>query len=138
MVEIAISKEPGFEVSQAEFNRPDISYTVETLRALKKEYPKTQFFLIIGDDTLAEIPRWREPEEIRRLAQILAAPREGGRIQTPSEKGITRIEMPVCPFSSSEIREKISQGKPVTEMLPPGVENYIRKMKLYPKSPSKA
>ena len=131
MVEMAISNEPDFEVSDIEFNRPEISYTVETLRDLKKRHPKDEFFLITGSDTAAEIPGWREPEEIFRMASILVARRPGFEAGAAA-KEIQWIDMPECPVSSSAIRERLAAGKPAGEtMLPPAVEAYIHKMKLY-------
>ena len=155
MVELAIKGEPAFEISDVELNRPDVSYTVDTLRALKMKYPQAGLFLIVGSDTLAEIPHWREPEEIARLATILVARRFSphpvplplrGRGEAARRASLARgrgegtdvhwIEMPGCPISSSAIREAIRQGRPLEKgVLPQDVEDYIRKMKLYEKEP---
>jgi nicotinate-nucleotide adenylyltransferase len=131
MVEMAIQDEPRFEISDVEFNRPGTSYTVDTLREFKKKYPHDELYLILGEDSAADIPQWREPEEIGRLARLAAARRPGYLL--PSEiPGLLRIEMPECPVSSSSIREQLSrQGNAGTAVLPEKVETYIRKMKLY-------
>ncbi|HXV28613.1 MAG TPA: nicotinate-nucleotide adenylyltransferase [bacterium] len=134
MVELAIAGEPAFEISPMELNRPDISYTVDTLRALKKKNPAAELYLILGEDALAEMEDWREPDEIRRLATLLVARREGKNLPFgPSEKKVW-LNMPVCPYSSSEIRRLIQDSKPVSSMLPAGVGDYIREMKLYQKT----
>ena len=136
MVELAIRKEPDFEISHAELDRPDISYTVDTLRALQKKYPGAELFLILGVDALKQFPGWHEPEEIRRLAVFLVAPRDSGEKRSPEkgsllERDVKWIDMPICPLSSSKIRQEIREGKAVGDALPEGVEAYIRRMKLY-------
>lgn len=131
MVELAIREEPDFEISHAELDRPDISYTVDTLRALQKKYPKAELYLILGTDALRQFPTWHEPDEIRRLAGFLVAHREPEEALGTSEKGLKWIDMPVCPLSSSKIRQEIREGKSPGDALPEGVEDYIRRMKLY-------
>jgi len=131
MVEIAILGEQGFEISKVELDRPDISYTVDTLRLLKEQYPKAPFYLIMGTDTLKEISNWHKPDEIRKLATFLVASRQDQKEKGISRKGVVWIDMPVCPYSSSAIRELLHQGISPGAMLPPGVEDYIRSMKLY-------
>ncbi len=143
MVEIAIRNEPNFEISDVEFNRPEVSYTVETLRDLKKKYPDDELFLIVGADSLAEMHKWREPDEIQRLAGVLVARRSGVDIaaasQIPSQGGVEWpvqwIEMKDCPLSSSQIREMFFRAEALSgDILPEGVEDYILKMKLYEKA----
>ena len=132
MVEMAVGGEPGFEISDLELNRPDVSYTVDTLRALKKKYPGDDLFLIFGADTLAEVSGWREPAEIRRLAGFLAASRPAFGLPAALPGEVSWIDMPACPISSSAIREAVWQGRPLgKDFLPPAVEGYIRRMKLY-------
>ncbi|MBI3313133.1 MAG: nicotinate-nucleotide adenylyltransferase [Candidatus Omnitrophica bacterium] len=131
MVELAIQKEPGFEISDLELNRPDISYTVDTLRDLEKKYPRSEFYLIVGSDTLAEIPGWHEGEEIMKKIHFLAARREAGKkIDIPPDK-IAWIDMPVCEISSSTIRSCLEKGQQTSQWLPPSVEAYILENKLY-------
>lgn len=131
MVEMAIQDEPRFEISDAELNRPDISYTSDTLRELKKKYPQDELFLILGADSVAGMASWREPEEIRKMATLVAARRPGydAGVETA---GIRWINMPEIPVSSSEIRARLARNQsPGAEVLPERVETYIRKMKLY-------
>ena len=130
MTEMAILDESDFEISDIEFIRPEISYTVDTLRQFKKLYPDDDFFLILGADALAGMASWKEPGEIVKMAQLLAAKRAGTSAQ--EIKDVSWIDMPECPVSSSEIRESFKRGKEIGEIdLPAKVEQYIRKMKLY-------
>ena len=138
MVELALRDEPCFEISDVELSRPDVSYTVDTLRALKKKYPEGQLFFIMGSDTLAEIPFWREPEEIRKRVLFLVAERKGALPPPPWASSEVRwIRMPEIPIASSEIRKQIREGKTLgPDVLPPAVEQYISRMKLYRKGRS--
>ena len=130
MVKLAIHGEDGFEVSDVEWNRPEISYTVQTLRQLKEEYPKDKLFFILGGDSLAALPAWREPDEILRLAHILVAPRSGQDPVLP--KGAGLIQMPQVPMASTEIRRLLKEKKPVPAgFLPPAISDYIAQKKLY-------
>jgi nicotinate-nucleotide adenylyltransferase len=131
MVEIALRPHLDFEVSDIEFSRAEVSYTVDTLRALKKKYPQDEFFLILGADTLAEIPHWRETDQIQKLARLLVAPRTHFEAESISSD-VSWIPMPECPISSSEIRDQMAQRQLKDKTcLPEGVENYIHSMKLY-------
>ena len=131
MVEIALRPHLNFEVSDIEFSRAEVSYTVDTLKALKKKYPQDEFFLILGADSLAEISHWREADQIQKLARLLVAPRTHFEAKNASPN-VSWIPMPECPISSSEIRSQIAQGQFKDKAsLPEGVENYIHRMKLY-------
>jgi nicotinate-nucleotide adenylyltransferase len=132
MVELALRDEPSFEVSDIELNRPSISYTVDTLRELKKRHPEDEFFLILGEDAFQDFSTWRDPAAIRDLARFLIAPRGAGRDTLPDPEA-QWIEMEECPISSSGIREKIRQHTPVSALVPAAAEAYIRRMKLYTK-----
>ncbi len=134
MVELAIAKEPDFEISPMELNRPDISYTVDTLRLLKEKKSEAKLYLILGEDSLAEIASWREPEEIYKRATLVVGHREGDYPPVKKDQKILWIDMPVCAYSSSEIRRLIREGKSVHSMVPYEVETYIHQMKLYQKA----
>jgi nicotinate-nucleotide adenylyltransferase len=132
MVELALKDQPGFEISNIEFDRPEISYTVDTLRALRKRGPHDEFFLIIGADAAADISSWKEAEEIPKLATLLAAGRPG--YECAKDQAVCPVAMPEMPLSSSAIREKLAGGHGLgSDFLPHEVEMYIRKMNLYSK-----
>ena len=133
MVELAVKNCQGFEVSDIEFKHPESPYTVDTLRALKKQYPKDRLYLIMGGDSAAEFSTWREPEAIEALATLAAAPREGN-LKTSERPGMLKIRMSPCLISASEIRRRIGRGeKNPAGMLPREIESYIEKMNLYRK-----
>lgn len=130
MVELAVSDEPEFEISDLEFNRPEISYTADTLRQLKKIYPDAELFLIVGADCLVAMPSsWKEPEEIVKLAQLAAAKRPGFKAE--DFKNVRWIDMPQSPLSSTAVRESLKRGENGNQFFPAKVAQYVRKMKLY-------
>ncbi len=130
MTELAVHGEPGFEVSGIEFSRPEISYTIDTLHAFQQQFPEDRLFLILGEDSLAEMPQWKEPEQIKKIAGLLVAKRPGASAVLPG--GARWIKMPECPFSSSAIREQIRNGEKIApEILPAQVEEYIHTKNLY-------
>src|SRR3989338_3229985 len=130
MAELAVQAEPGFEISDVEFSRPEISSTVDTLQAFKQQFPEDHFFLILGEDSLAEMSQWKEPGRIKKMADLLVAKRPGAAAVLPA--GARWIEMSECPISSSAIREQIRNGEKITlEILPARVEEYIHTKKLY-------
>ena len=132
MVRLAIQGDEGFEVSDLEWNRAEISYTVQTLRELKHQYPSDKLFFILGEDSLRALPEWREPEEIRRLAHILVAPRDGGRSFQGLPPGVFRLGMPQISIASSDIRRLLKEGKKIpAAWLAPAVQTYLEKKKLY-------
>lgn len=133
MVELALKNYPPFEISDIEINRPDISYTVDTLRDLRKQYPGDSFFLILGSDAAAEFLTWKQPEEILKMAQVLVALRPG--FSLPAQKNFHTIKMPPVPLSATEIRERLAAGQSAgDEAIPAEVEQYIRSRKLYKKA----
>lgn len=134
MVELALKGHPKFEVSDIEFNRPDISYTVETLRLLKQKHPMDELFLIVGADSAAGFSEWKEPQEIQKMAVVLAAARPGSSKAPCEAMDVHWLEMLEKDISSSAIRKTFAEGKALESgRLCGEVETYIRKMKLYQK-----
>ncbi len=133
MVELAIREEPAFEISNVELNRPDLSYTADTLRDLRAKYPKDELFLILGRDTFREVPKWRRPVEIRKIVHFIVAPRgEDADAPYPWHEGVSELQMKLHPASSSEIREVLGKGHALPpHWLPEAVLEYIQRMKLY-------
>ena len=133
MVELALKNQPDLEICNIEYDRPEVSYTVDTLRALRKKYPDDDFFLMVGADAALEISQWKEAEEIGRMATVLAANRPGYPMPQ-QKKNFRKIKMSETPLSSSDIRAKLEKGEALgPQVLPEDVETYIHKMNLYRK-----
>jgi len=142
MVGRAIADNPYFELSTLEVERPGPSYTVDTLTMLHKQLGgRTNLFFILGRDTLAELPLWKEPEKVVQLCRLVVPPRLGSRDLKHLEKAIPglldkviQLDMPVIGISSSEIRQRIAQGLPIRYFVSPKVEKYIAEQRIYPVS----
>jgi len=130
MVELALSDVPELEPADLEGGR-EVSYTVETLARVRERFPSPlELFLILGEDSLAELADWRDPEEIVRLARLAVYARPGWTtdgVQWP----FVLIEGPLIGLSSSEIRRRMAEGDPVQFFLPEAVREYAERHRLY-------
>jgi nicotinate-nucleotide adenylyltransferase len=134
MLRLAIVDNPAFEVSEVEIERGGPSYTVETLEELRRTRPAADLYFIVGEDALADLPNWREPERIVRLARLVVAAR---RVDAPAQakseyaEGAVRLMMPLLEISSTDIRRRVGAGRSIRYLVPPLVEAYIRRNNLY-------
>lgn len=143
MLELAIGGHPQFAISTLELDRGGVSFTVETLRALTAARPDDTFYFLMGGDSLADFPKWREPEEICRLAIPLVVRRTGSpepawdsfapwvTAQRLAEIQKLQIFMPIIELSSTEIRQRVRDKRTIRYRLPRSVEMYIRQQQLY-------
>lgn len=123
MVRLALEGEESLIASDYELHLPKPSYTWNTLQALSKDYPEREFVLMIGGDNWALFDRWYHAEDIKQNYQIVVYPRKG------AEGGIEGLEL--INISSTEIRQRIKEGKGIRRMVPKAVADYIRKEGLY-------
>lgn len=134
MVEAALAGQSRMEASRIELDRTGPSYTADTLEALADQFPDTALYLIIGHDSMVDLPRWRRPGRILELAHLLVVPRPGMHNDVPPELDghYTMLDFPQTPVSSTQIREAFQNGVAVTHLLPPAVEDIIRRRGIYP------
>ena len=141
MIRLAIAPNAFFRASTVDLERPGPSYTVDTLAALKRELgQEANLYFILGLDALAGLPTWKEPQKIVELCYLVAARRsEAMDVNMDSiERSIPSIssriiilDNPLIDISSSEIRQRVAEGKSIHEMVPDVVERYIRERGLY-------
>jgi nicotinate-nucleotide adenylyltransferase len=139
MVRRAIADNPYFKLSTLEVDRPGSSYTVDTLGVLQDQLASgASLFFIVGRDTLAELPLWKEPRKVIQLCRLVVPPRLGSRDLRHLEEAIPgllerviQLDMPVIGISSSEIRQRITRGLSVRYLVPPGVERYVTEQGIY-------
>ncbi len=141
MVRLAIAEKSGFELSTIEVERPGPSYTVDTLGVLRRQLgPEVNLFFLLGSDALADFPKWKEPNRIIEMCQLVAFDRPGFPLPPLNrfEKAVPGIsqrvvfaETPDVDVSATEIRTRIAQGLSVDGMVPPAVEQYIEENHLY-------
>jgi nicotinate-nucleotide adenylyltransferase len=147
MLELAVIGRPEFAVSTVELDRGGISYTADTLRALHEQQPGDQFYFLMGADSLADLPNWRDPAAICELATPLVVHRPGSAepdfdalrpfvsAERLAEIRAAQIEAPPTPISSSQIRELIASGGAWQSLLPAQVADYITRRRLYQSEP---
>jgi nicotinate-nucleotide adenylyltransferase len=137
MTVIATASNPRFSVSRMEVDRDGPTFTVETLRGLKAEFGDSELFFITGADAVREIVQWKQPQELFDLAQFIAATRPGYDIaafeaDAPTRNpAITVMNVPALAISSTEIRARVADGRPIRYLVPEGVKSYIEKAGLY-------
>jgi nicotinate-nucleotide adenylyltransferase len=134
MVNLAIGDNPRMRASDIEFNLPQPSYTINTLVHLEEKYPENKFVLIMGQDNLASLPRWKNYEQILERFEILVYPRPGlAENELLSHPNVRIVSSPLMEISSTMLREGIRQGKDLRYMVPSAVWEYLSEMHLYSK-----
>lgn len=132
MVELATVEEPRWELCDLELRRPGVSYTVDTLRELRKTFPSPhELFFMAGADSLQDIQNWKDPEEIFKLSEWVVAPRPSFMMPNPLPPRVHWLNMPLMDISASELREKIRKGEDVSRWIPSKVLTYIQQTKIY-------
>lgn len=135
MIRLAIWKDSRFEVSDIELKRKGKSYTIDTIRQIREFYGKeVEIYFIAGTDSALDLPTWREPLKILSLVHFVAVKRPGfplRRLDKQYKRRIIPVEHISLNISSSDIRRRIREGRPIKYLVPEAVEEYIRKNKLY-------
>jgi nicotinate-nucleotide adenylyltransferase len=139
MVRIAIAGHSAFAASDIEAKRPGPHYSVETLESIRRDHPDDELFFLIGADSLADLPTWREPERIARLATIVVVNRPGIEEADPARlpdfgsgsHPLAWVSIPPVGIASSELRHRLAEGRSIRYMVPRGVEAYIEAHGLY-------
>ncbi|MGH3097179.1 MAG: nicotinate-nucleotide adenylyltransferase [Streptosporangiales bacterium] len=133
MTVIATASNPRFSVSRVDIDRDGPTYTIDTLRDMRKEMPEAELFFITGADALTQILSWRSVDEMFELAHFVGCTRPGHRLDASHlpEGSVTLVEVPALAISSSEVRERAMAGEPVWYLVPDGIVQYINKRHLY-------
>jgi nicotinate-nucleotide adenylyltransferase len=139
MVELAIEGHLSWLASTVETDRSGPTYTVDTLRELEAEQAGDSFTLIIGQDALEDLPNWHEPTRLLELAGLAVAVRGGPKL-SPREmdslvpglsRRVTWLNMPLMPFSATQVRSLAARDTPLSGFVPQAVEAYIGEHQLY-------
>lgn len=129
MVQLAVKNYPKMRASNVEFSLPQPSYTIDTLTYLHEKYSDYSFSLIMGEDNLQSLHKWKNSETLIKNHHIIVYPRMyDGEKKDPEylqHENISLIEAPVIELSATEIRNMIKTGKNVRPMLPPEVFEYL-------------
>ena len=129
MARQALSDEPFIEVSDYEFHLPRPSYTWNTLKALKDDFPDREFVLLIGGDNWERFPRWYRADDIVSNYQIIVYPRRGSDIDLKSlPPTVSVVEAELLDISSTDIRRRVRRGQPITGMVPDSIVQAVEKL----------
>jgi nicotinate-nucleotide adenylyltransferase len=140
MTVVATASNPDFDVSRMEIDRPGLTYTVDTLLALRELHgPQTDLFFITGADAVWEIVAWKDADRIADLCTFIGATRPGYDLQVMAAEHeplaktfhIEYIEVPALAISSTDIRRRVAERRPIRYLLPESVAAYIHKYGLY-------
>jgi nicotinate-nucleotide adenylyltransferase len=129
MLRLALEGEPRFAVDERELRLEATGYTVDTLRALRRELGNdAELYLLMGADQYEKLGTWHRPEEVKRLARIAVFGRPGIELK---EAPNVMIPMEPMAVSASELRARARRGEDIGRWVPPAVANYIARRKLY-------
>jgi nicotinate-nucleotide adenylyltransferase len=134
MIALAIRDNDNLFVSPIELERGGTSYSVDTLEALRPLYPRAEFDWVIGDDNVADLSKWKNPERLFQLARFVVLSRvpEGVvRGPQPAPANLVYAENATVPISSTEIRRRVRAGEPIDSLVDPLVSRYIHHYHLY-------
>jgi nicotinate-nucleotide adenylyltransferase len=139
MAVVAAEEEPGVEASPLEVERDEVSYTYRTLELLSERNPETELYFLLGADMAAGLPGWKEPERVLDLARLGVVPRPGVGVaavdsaleQLGASGRAEIIDMPLCGASSTTVRQRAREGKPLRHLVPDPVIGLIRERELY-------
>jgi len=141
MVRLAIADKPHFKLSTMEIERPGATYTVDTMAELQAQLgASNDLFFILGWDSLAELPQWKEPSRLITMCQLVVVPRPG--YPRPDLKALEALipglsqrviimDKPEIDINASEIRDRVAQGLSISHLVPEPVDEYIKRHKLY-------
>jgi nicotinate-nucleotide adenylyltransferase len=139
MAGLAADGEEGVEASGLEVGRDEVSYSYRTLELLADREPESELFFLLGADMAAGLASWREPERVVELARLGVVPRPGiglGAVNSALERlgaadRAEIIDMPLCGASSTTIRQRAREGKPLRHLVPDPVVRVIVERELY-------
>ena len=134
MTRLAVEGNPRFEVSDLEVARGGLSFTVDTLRAVAGLHAGRRLRLLIGADNMFDFEGWKAPSEILEIADLVVMTRPGYEVEK-SRPGFPPhadlVTVPQIGISGTDIRRRVKFGQSIRYLVPPGVEEYIRKRGLY-------
>jgi nicotinate-nucleotide adenylyltransferase len=133
MTKIATADEPAFDVSRIEIDRTGPTYTVDTLREFRSCAPGAELFFITGSDAILQILTWKDADAALQLATFVAVSRPTHDLSAVKNLPgrIEMLEIPALTISSTDIRRRIAEGRPVRYLLPDAVASFIDEHGLY-------
>jgi nicotinate-nucleotide adenylyltransferase len=134
MVEAAVADVEGLEAGDLEIRRGGASYTADTLAALAGEYPGARLFTVVGDDAAANITTWERHDEVVDGSTLVVVDRPGAPVELPAGFPWVRVEVPRLEVSSTDLRARVRDGRPLDYLVTDPVLQIIRDRRLYEQS----
>ncbi|MBL8778528.1 MAG: nicotinate (nicotinamide) nucleotide adenylyltransferase [Acidimicrobiales bacterium] len=131
LVRLAVGDVEGVEVCDLEIRRGGPSYTADTVRELFEEDPSRELYVIVGSDAAAGLPTWERVDEVRQRAVIAVVDRPGGSWGPPRGWDVERVEVPRLEISSTDLRDRVVDGRPLDYLVPAPVVSGIERLGLY-------
>ena len=131
MVAAAVSGVAGIEESDVEIVRGGDSYTADTLATLAERYPGAEMYTIVGDDAAAGLPTWERADEVVARSRLVVVDRPGEPVELPDVTEWIRVEVPRLEVSSTDLRARVLDGRPLRFLVPDAVLDLIAARRLY-------
>ena len=131
MVEAAVSVVDGVVAGRDEIDRGGPSYTADTLMALAEKHPGAELFTIVGDDAAAGLPSWTRVDQVAQYSQLVVVDRPGVAVELPQQFNWLRVESPRLEVSSTDLRSRFSDGRPLDYLVTEPVLRVIEERGLY-------
>lgn len=131
MVEAAVSVVDGVVAGRDEIDRGGPSYTADTLMALAEKHPGAELFTIVGDDAAAGLTSWTRVEQVAEYSQLVVVDRPGVAVELPEQFNWLRVESPRLEVSSTDLRSRFSDGRPLDYLVTEPVLHVIEQRGLY-------
>jgi nicotinate-nucleotide adenylyltransferase len=132
LVEAAVAGVPGLEASRIELDRTGPSFTADTLAELAAVHPGAELFTVLGEDAAAGLETWERYDEVVARSTMVVVERPGWhRSVLPANVWWVHVEVPHLEVSSTDLRARVVDGRPLDYLLPPAVIEGIRQRRLY-------
>lgn len=131
LVEAAIADNDHLQALDVEFAMPKPSYTIDTLEELHRRYPKHRFVLLMGEDNLPGLPRWKAADRIMAEYEIYVYPRPGIESVTVRPVNVRIVDAPLLDISATFVRDCVHTGKSIRYLVPAAVEERIKQQKYW-------
>lgn len=128
LVEQVVEAEKGLRACNVELDMPKPSYTIDTLNVLEKLYPEHTFAILMGGDNMAKFDKWKSYQELASRFQLIAYPRPGSEIPSFMPSNTIVIQAPLMEISSTLIREKVSKGQPISDLVPVSIQEVVENL----------
>jgi nicotinate-nucleotide adenylyltransferase len=136
MVEAAVADVPGLSAGRLEIDAGGPSYTADTLAELARRHPGAQLFTIVGDDAAAGLHTWERCEEVIARSRLVVVDRPGQSVELPADVPWIHVEVPRLEVSSTDLRARFGDGRPLDYLITDSVYEVIKERHLYAMVPA--